>query len=110
LKEEISTLFCEVFSQQLGVMPKKVTTLIYNNKIIAFTTDCLKEHIHCKEEKRMDIDNQRNFILNKFEYYKPSIKKKIEKNFDCNIDKLDLFVGTNGIYLAHIILYEPLER
>ena len=110
LKEEISTLFYELLSQGLGVMPNKVTTLIYNNKIIAFTTDCLTENIHCTEEKRMDLDSQRNCILNKFEYYKPSIIKKIEESIDCNINKLDFFVGTNGIYLAHIILCETLEK
>ena len=100
LKEEISTLFYDLLSQGLGVMPNKVTTLIYNNKIIAFTTECLTEETQDTGEKRMDSDNQRNCILNKFEYYKPSIMKKIEENIDCNIDKLDFFVGTNGIYLA----------
>jgi len=59
MKEEIDTLFCEVLSQRLGVIPKKVTTLIYNNKIIAFTTDCLAEQIQGTEDKKGDLDNQR---------------------------------------------------
>jgi hypothetical protein len=110
MKEEISALFCEVLIKQLGVVPNKVTTLIYSNNIIVFTTEYLKEQIQNLEQTRLEFENQRKHKLTRFEHYKPSIMKKIEKNFNCNIDNLEFFVGTNGIYLAHIILYEPLER
>ena len=68
-------------------MPNKVTTLIYSNNIIVFTTEYLTEQIQDLGQTRMEFENQRKHKLTRFEHCKPSIKKKIEKNFDCNIDK-----------------------
>ena len=106
MREVISSLFCEVLIKQLGVIPNKVSTLIYSNNIIVFTTECLKEPIQNLEQTRLEFENQKEHKLTRFEHYKPSIKFKIEDSFDCTIDKIELFIGTNGIYLTHIILNE----
>jgi hypothetical protein len=110
IREEISAIFCEVLIKQLEVVPNKVTTLIYSNNIIVFTTEYLTEQIPNLEQSKLEFENQRKNKLTKFEHYKPSIKLKIEKSFDCSINKIEFFIGSNGIYLAHIILYEPLQR
>jgi uncharacterized protein YbcI len=73
IKEEISTLFSEVLSQRLGVMPGKVTTLIYNNKIIVFTTNCLTEPNRVSDEKKVNSEYQRKLKINEFESLKPWI-------------------------------------
>ena len=104
IQEKINTLFCEVFGYRLGLNHGKVTTLIYNNKIIVFTTDCLTEPNHVSKEKKIDSEYQRKLKINEFESLKQFIKVQIEKYIDCKIIKIEFFVGTNGIYLAHIIL------
>jgi hypothetical protein len=65
IREEISALFCEVLIKRFGVVPNKVTTLIYSNNIIVFTTEYLTEQIPILEQTRLEFENQRKHKLTK---------------------------------------------